>query len=381
MQERAAWLAWAQIPGIGPVALQRLQHQFGSLATAWSASLDAMQTVNGIGPTVLKAIATHRNRLDPEAFLAHHSQANPCFWTPADAAYPRLLREIPDPPAVLYYQGNAALLDSDGHTPAVAIVGTRDPSEYAKRWTHKLAVTLAKQGIVVVSGMAEGIDTQAHLGCLEANGPTIAIVGTGTDIAYPPRNEILHRQLLARGLVVSEYPAGTAPQRAHFPRRNRLIAALSRATLVMEAPQRSGALITAYLANDYGRDVYVLPGTLDNPRAAGCLGLMTKGAQLILGESHLLEVLGQIPMLERRQPSAPPTPTPKPSGPELSPELASILQQLQRLSLSEGSAGVSFDQLVVACQRPAHEVSSALLQLELQGLVIQLPGMRYVCSG
>lgn len=381
MQERAAWLAWAQIPGIGPVALQRLQHQFGSLATAWSAPLDAVQRVNGIGPTVLKAIATQRSRLDPEVFLAHHSQANPCFWTPADAAYPRLLREIPDPPAVLYYRGNAALLDSEGQTSAVAIVGTRDPSEYAKRWTHRLASLLAKQGIVVVSGMAEGIDTQAHLGCLEANGPTIAIVGTGTDIAYPPRNEILHRQLLARGLVVSEYPAGTAPQRAHFPRRNRLIAALSRATLVMEAPQRSGALITAYLANDYGREVYVLPGTLDNPRAAGCLGLMTKGAQLILGETHLLEMLGQIPMLERPQPSTQPKPIPKPSGPELSPELASILQQLQRLCLSDDAAGVSFDQLVCACQQPAHEVSSALLQLELQGLVTQLPGMRYVSSG
>lgn len=382
MQERAAWLAWAQISGIGPVSLQRLQERFGSLSSAWTAPLDELGSVNGIGPSVLKAIAAHRPNLDPEAFLATHLQVNPTFWTPADADYPRLLKEIPDPPAVLYYRGNPALLDAQGHNPVVGIVGTRDPSDYAQRWTRKLASVLAKNDIAVISGMAEGIDTQAHLGCLEANGQTIAVLGTGTDVAYPPRNRTLHQQILERGLVISEYPAGTQPNRAHFPRRNRMIAALSRATLVMEAPQRSGALITAYMANDYGRDVYVLPGTLDNPRAAGCLGLMTKGAQLILGEGHLLELLGTIPTLDpilvqsSKRPLAPQV-----EMPALSADLQKIWILVQSLYEGSGQTALSFDRLVQDAAQPANEVSSALLQLELMGLVTQLPGMRYAVVG
>jgi DNA processing protein len=375
MQERAAWLAWAQITGIGPVSLQRLLTRFGSLVNAWSAPLQQLEFVSGIGPTVLQAIAAQRPQLNPEAFLATHSQANPNFWTPADSDYPQLLREIPDPPAVLYYCGNPQLLAAQGQGSAVAIVGTRDPSDYAKRWTHLIAKTLGQNNITVISGMAEGIDTQAHIGCLEGKGNTIAVLGTGTDIAYPLRNTALHRQIMAEGLVVSEYPAGTTPNRSHFPRRNRIVAALSRATLVMEAPQKSGALITAYLANDYGRDVYVLPGTLDNPKAAGCLGLMTQGAQLILGEGHLLEQLGTIP-------SPDPLPVPTvvtPTPPLLSPDLQVVFEQIQRVNQTAGGA-ISFDQLVQACQRPASELSGALLQLELLGLVTQLPGMRYALT-
>jgi DNA processing protein len=380
MQERAAWLAWAQISGMGPVALQRLQERFGSLAKAWTASLDELGSVSGVGPIVLKAIANQRPQLDPDAFLNTHLQTNPTFWTPADPDYPRLLKEIPDPPAVLYYRGNAALLDAQGRNPVVGIVGTRDPTDYAQRWTRKLAIVLAKNDIAVISGMAEGIDTQAHLGCLEAKGQTIAVLGTGTDIAYPPRNRELHQQILAKGLVISEYPAGTQPNRSHFPRRNRMIAALSRATLVMEAPMRSGALITAYMANDYGRDVYVLPGTLDNPRAAGCLGLMTRGAQLILGEGHLLELLGRIPTLDpipTQTSLSFATPSVTPPAPTLSAELQKIWTLMQSLYEGSGQTALSFDQLVQNAAQPANEVSSALLQLELMGLVTQLPGMRY----
>lgn len=376
MQERSAWLAWAQISGIGPVLLQRLQAQFGSLSAAWLASPDQLQTVNGIGETVLKAIAKQRSQLDPEAFLAQHLQANPTFWTPADPDYPRLLKEIPDPPAVLYYRGNAGLLNPQSQMPVVAIVGTRDPTDYAKRWSHKLAVVLAKNGVIVISGMAEGVDTQAHLGCLEAGGKTIAVLGTGTDIAYPPRNRTLHQQILERGLIISEYPAGTPPSRPHFPRRNRIIAALSRATLVMEAPQKSGALITAYVANDYGRDVYVLPNSLDNPRAVGSLGLMSKGAQLILGEGHLLELLGGIPTLDplplhQKQALAQNT-----SLPAMSAELEEIWLLLKSQTASSG-ASVSFDQLAEASAQSASALSGGLLQLELLGLVTQQPGMRY----
>jgi DNA processing protein len=375
MQERAAWLAWAQISGIGPVLLQRLHQRFGQLAAAWQASPEQLQSVNGIGETVLRAIVTQRSKLDPPTFLEQHLQANPNFWTPADAGYPRLLQEIPDPPAVLYYRGQAELLEAQSQMPIVAIVGTRDPTDYAKRWSHKLAAVLAKNGVIVISGMAEGVDTQAHLGCLGAKGKTIAVLGTGTDIAYPPRNRALHQQILEQGLVISEYPAGTPPSRPHFPRRNRIIAALSRATLVMEAPQKSGALITAYVANDYGRDVYVLPNSLDNPRAVGSLGLMSKGAQLILGEGHLLELLGGIPTLDPL-----PLHTVKTIAvPDMSAELESIWTLLQSHAEPSGQP-VSFDLLVAASAQSASELSSGLLQLELMGLVIQQPGMRYAIA-
>jgi DNA processing protein len=229
--------------------------------------------------------------------------------------------------------------------------------------------------------MAEGIDTQAHLGCLEAKGKTIAVLGTGTDIAYPPRNLGLHQQILERGLIISEYPAGTPPSRPHFPRRNRIIAALSRATMVMEAPQKSGALITAYVANDYGRDVYVLPNSLDNPRAVGSLGLMSKGAQLILGEGHLLELLGGIPTLDPLPLHVAKTV----SLPEMSAELEQIWTLLRTLGaqlshVERSEQLVSFDRLVEASTQSASELSSGLLQLELLGLVVQQPGMRYAIA-
>jgi DNA processing protein len=186
-------------------------------------------------------------------------------------------------------------------------------------------------------------------------------------VIYPTRNQGLYQQILKQGLVLSEYPAATQPERAHFPRRNRIIAGLSRAVLILEAPTKSGALITAHLANDYNRDVYVLPGSLDNPRSLGCLGLLSKGAQVILGEGHLLELLGSIPQLDPIQPSLLPEPS---SIPNLDPELQQVLQSVT-------NEPTAVDQIVQRTTLAPGSVSSALLQLELLGLVSQLPGMRY----
>jgi DNA processing protein len=252
----------------------------------------------------------------------------------------------------------------------VGIVGTREPSEYGKRWTQKISVALAKHGFTVVSGMAAGIDTEAHLGCLAVGGRTIAVFGTGVDVIYPPRNQSLYEKIRAQGLVLSEYPAGTKPNRIHFPQRNRIIAGLCRAVLVMEAPTKSGALITADFANDFCRDVYVLPGSLDNPQSVGCLGLLSRGAHVILSEGHLLEMLGAIPELDSAVQLplfAQEQPTP---APQLEPELAKVWQVL-------ASEPTPFDLIVQQAGMGAGAVSSALLQLELLGLVSQLPGMQY----
>ncbi len=369
-EERDYWLAWSQVDRVGPVLLKRLQQQFGTLANAWKASATQLQQVEGIGYQLATAVTAARSQINLEQFLEQHSLKNPYFWTPADADYPHLLLEIPSPPPVLYYRGRVQPQENQAITPLVGIVGTRDPSEYGKRWTRRISTALVKRGFTVVSGMAAGIDTEAHIGCLEAGGRTIAVLGTGVDQIYPPRNQPLYEQIVAQGLLVSEYPAGTKPNRIHFPQRNRIIAGLCRAVLVMEAPTKSGALITAHYANDFCRDVYALPGSLDNYKSLGCLGLLNGGAHVILNEGHLLEMLGAIPELDpavQLPLFTPEQPTPMPP---LEPELAQVLKAL-------APEAKPFDLIVQQVGLAAGSVSSALLQLELLGLVSQLPGMRY----
>lgn len=368
--ERAYWIAWSQINGMGPILLRRLQKHFGTLAAAWNASATDLLEVDGFGLLTADGVVAERRRLEPEQLLQQHEQENPEFWTPADLDYPRLLLETPDPPPLLYYRGVVEPQELAGTAPMVAIVGTRTPSEYGRRWTQRITTLLTQQGFTVVSGLAEGIDTEAHRSCLAARGRTIAVLGCGTDVIYPWSNRKLHQQIVQSGLVLSEHPAGTKPDRIFFPRRNRIIAGLCRATLVMEAGEKSGGLITAHYANEYGRDVYALPGSLDNPTAIGCLKLISKGAHLIL-EDEILEMLGMLPALDT--PAVAPTQTSLPLN--LEPEWEQILQAL--VTLSEAGEAVPFDRLVQSTSLPASTVSSALLQLEMEGLITQLPGMRY----
>jgi DNA processing protein len=368
--ERIFWLVWAQIPGIGPILLRRLEQHFGTLERAWEANSAQLGEVEGFGDRTINNVVQQRSRLDPEKFYQQHLEKNPNFWTPADREYPRLLLEIPNPPPVLYYRGRVELEENLGIIPTIAIVGTRDPDDYGKRWTRQIATALVKKGFTVVSGMAEGIDTVAHQACIDGSGRTIAVLGTGVDVIYPARNHRLYEDIQAQGLVVSEYPSGTQPDRPHFPQRNRIIAGLSRVIVVTQAPTKSGALITAHLANDFCRDVYVLPGDIDRQQSLGCLGLLSKGAHPILSPGHLLDLLGNIPQLdtgEQLQLFPQPTSTPIP---DLEPELQQVLGAI-------ASQPTPFDAIVQQTGLAASSVSSALLQLELQGLVSQLPGMQY----
>lgn len=371
MSERAFWLAWSQIEGLGTTLIRRLAQQLGSLETAWAADLTTLGRVEGIGPQLLDRIAIARRDRDPFTVWEQHQQDNPHFWLPIDPDYPRLLLEVPSPPSCLYYQGIVDPAEITGQRLVIAIVGTRDPSEYGRRWTRRIATALAQQGVVVVSGMAEGIDTEAHTACLEAGGRTIAVLGTGVDQIYPRRNRELYYRICKQGWVTSEYPAGTQPDRPNFPRRNRVIAGLARAVLVMEAPGKSGALITARLANEFGREVYVLPGSLDNPRSLGCLGLLQRGAQVILNEGDLLQQLGAIPALD----AGPVTPTKPESAiaqapPDLEPDWAKVLATIP-------TEAISLDEIVLTTGMETGIVISALTQLALKDLVALLPGMRY----
>jgi DNA processing protein len=357
--------------GIGPILIRRFNEHFGSLEKAWIASSAELEMVDGVGWQTAKAIAHQRLQIEPDRLLHQHEQANPRFWTPVDEDYPRLLLEIPDFPPVLYCHGVVEPVENQGLVPAIAIVGTREPSDYGRRWTRKLSAALAQAGFLIISGLADGIDTEAHDSCLNAGGRTIAVMGTGVDVIYPYFNRNLAKRIARQGCLLSEYPAGTQADRIHFPRRNRIIAGLCRAILVLEAPQKSGALITARLANDYGRDVYVLPGSLDNPRCQGCLELLYQGAHAILSEDHLLELLGALPQLNR-SPAATQLSllSPEFSPAQLDPELHKVLQAV-------GAEPMSFDRIVQQADLTTGTVLSALSQLELMGLIAQLPGMRY----
>ncbi len=371
MTERAFWLAWSQLPQIGPILLQRIERTFGSLATAWEASAIALSQVEGVGLKTAESVVSARQKIDAIALLEQHLKTNPYFWTPCDPDYPRLLLEIPNPPPVLYYRGIVEPQENQGLKPMIAIVGTREPTDYGKRWTYKLSRQLAEHGFTIISGMAQGIDAQAHRGCLDGGGRTIAVLGTGVDLIYPPSNRSLYPQILEQGLAISEYPTSTQPNRAHFPRRNRIIAGLSRATLITEAPVQSGALITARLANEFGRDIYILPGRLDDITSRGCLSLLSQGAQVIIHEQYLLELLGTIPQLD--SPSVPNRAGWKPR-PSPSPQLPPAQQQV--LTAVKDTA-TSLDIIVAETQLSSATVMSTLTELELLGLISQLPGMRY----
>lgn len=361
--ETAYWLAWSQIKGIGAILLKRLQQHFPSLESAWQASIDELSAVEGFGGKLIESVRQERSQIDPQQLLARHQQENPQFWSPAEAEYPRLLQEIPSPPPLLYYRGKPQSEENSGIEPLIGIVGTRSPTEYGKRWTSKITTALVQHGFGIVSGMAAGIDAVAHSSCLAAGGRTIAVLGTGVDLIYPHSNRQLYQQISDRGLIVSEYPAKTQPERGNFPARNRIIAGLCRAIIVMEAPFKSGALITARFANDFCRDVYVLPGSLDNPNSYGCLELLSRGAQVILSPEHLLEMLGTMPQLDLPQTTSQP-PANLPS------ELAAVLQTITPET-------IALDTIATQTGFNASQILAALSQLELMGLISQLPGMRY----
>ncbi|MBU6228605.1 MAG: DNA-processing protein DprA [Cyanobacteria bacterium REEB459] len=360
ISERAYWVAWSQARGVGPVLLKRLHSHFGSLAEAWQAPGYELLAVEGIGLGMGTALLEYRQSISPLQVLSNQESRCPNFWTPGDPDYPALLFEITDPPPLLYYRGRPELVRALQTLPTVAVVGTREPSSYGQSWTRRLVQQLVAHHVIVVSGLARGIDRHAHSQALSSGGLTIGVLGTGVDQAYPLSNRDLQAQIAEAGLLLSEYANGTPPDRGHFPRRNRIIAGLSRLVVVTEAPRRSGALITARLANDYGREVFALPGSLDNPCSSGCLDLIAQGAQMVLDETTLVAELGRGPYLA----SSPADP------PSLALELAAVLAEIDH-------EPVSVDYLSQQLAKPTGELLSSLAQLELLGLITLLPGMRY----
>lgn len=338
--ELAAWLRLLETPGVGRDGTRRL------LATHGSPQAVAAANVLAAPPATLPAL------LDATlAWLAADERRR--IITLGDPAYPNSLLETADPPLLLYAQGRIELLGAE----SLAIVGSRNATRQGLDNARSFAAQLSHAGLTIVSGLALGIDAAAHEGGLEGMGSTVAVVGTGLDSAYPTRNRALANRISEQGLLVSEYSLGTPPLQAHFPQRNRIIAGLARATLVVEAAPQSGSLITARLANEAGRDVLAIPGSIHSPQSRGCHALIKQGAKLVESVADILD--------ELRPGAAPPRPA---AGPQ--PDNDPLLQAL-------GFDPITLDALAERTGWPPAELSTRLLDLELDGRVARLPGQRF----
>ena len=294
-----------------------------------------------------------------EAWLSGGAQR--WLMTVRDADWPELLARIDEAPAVLLGMGRRTLLND----PQLAVVGARHASREGMRNAEAFAAELSQSGLTITSGLAHGIDTAAHRGALQGMGGTIAVMGTGIDRVYPAANRTLAYQIAEAGALVSELPLGTAPRAPNFPRRNRIVSGLSLGTLVVEAAERSGSLITARLAAQQGREVFAIPGSIHNPMARGCHRLIKQGAKLVECAGDILEELSA--QLQQRL-SLPETP--EKAAPSLSDEQEALLKQM-------GFEPVSLDELAVLTRWPVSTLQGALLSLEVAGCVEALPGGMY----
>lgn len=361
MDERAAWLRLALTPGIASASARALLREFGLPGVLFSHPPEHGHAARIAGAEAARAL------LAPPAALTRQCLARAQDWLDADAAhslvcladadYPANLLQLADAPLLLYAAGRRELLGR----PGIAVVGSRNATRQGERNAADFAGHLGRAGLCIISGLASGIDAAAHKGALDAGADTIALLGTGIDIAYPARHGALAQRIAREGLVLTEYPLGAPPQAHHFPRRNRLIAALARAVLVVEAALRSGSLITARIGAELGREVLAIPGSIHSPLSRGCHRLIREGAKLV---ESVADVLEELP------PAASPlAPAPRAGdGPERGahPVLAALEHE-----------AVDLDVLALRLGRDPGSVVADLLELELAGLVERLPGNRY----
>jgi DNA processing protein len=359
VDELGYWIGFNKVIGIGPARLRALLDAFSGVEEAWRASFDELLQV-GLDRRSAANLVAARKSLDLEAELERLARAGVTVLTWDSPDYPLNLRNIHDPPPVLYVRGE--LVPEDDW--AVAVVGTRRASVYGKEAARQLAASLVQSGVTVVSGLAAGIDAVAHQAAVDAGGRTIAVLGSGVDIIYPQQNQRLALQIEAQGALVSEYPLGTQPERSNFPPRNRLISGLSLGVIVVEAGARSGALITADFAAEQGRDVFAVPGSIFQRSCEGTNRLIQEGARPVLSVADVLEELNLAQVAQQAEVRA------------VAPISDGERTLLERLS----SEPTHVDELGRAADMPAAVVASTLALLELKGMARQVGGMSYVLA-
>ncbi|UCG16180.1 MAG: DNA-processing protein DprA [Phycisphaerales bacterium] len=359
--------------GVGPVRLANLLKYFGSVDEILSAALSALEKVDGVGPATARAVFAARSDDRTEHEIDRAARLGLRILCLADPEYPPALARIPDPPVCLYVRGRFRPEDRG----AVSVVGTRRCSHYGSEQARRFGALLAGAGFTVVSGLARGVDGCAHEGALEAGGRTIAVLANGLSEIYPPEHEPLARRVAAHGAVISETPLDAAPEQGNFPRRNRIVVGLGAGLLVVEAPKRSGALISARLATEYNREVFALPGRVDTVQSFGTNRLIRDGAALV---TCLEDILEELPAVERKvvpasartgtSPAADHRDPPMPF--DATPDEQAVLDAL-------GTEEITLDALCRACDIPVHRITTALMSLQLRGAVRQFPGDRYIC--
>ena len=357
------WLAWQWIMPGSAKQIHALAGHFGSLGNAWKANEQLLSQVTILGKDRIPGIVRRKSEVTPEALVEKLSKLNIRYLCCMDPDYPRQLLNTFDPPPAIFLRG--AVLPGDEL--AVAVVGARKPTPYGLVMAEKLAKDLAAVGITVVSGLARGVDTSAHKGALVSGGRTIAVLGCGLDIVYPRENKKLMEQVGESGAVISEFPPGSPPEAWHFPARNRIISGLSLGTVVVEAGERSGALITANFALEQGRDVMAVPGYVTNPLSRGPHRLIKQGARLVEGAGDIVDELG----LEKLFPL--PDKDEQPAM-KISKEEEMIYRML---SLEP----VSMESIINQSGLTAQKVMAAMMYLELKGLTKQLPGKLFIRTG
>jgi DNA processing protein len=356
------WLALHLAPGLGGLGLWRLIHHFGDPTAVLQAKTERLLTLPGIRKSQVAALSqVGELRANAERELHALRVLGGDAISFDDALYPQPLRQLSDPPPVLFLRGNKMLL----HQPLVAIVGSRAATAYGRKAAHRLAEGLSRAGVIVVSGMAVGIDSSGHAGALQGGGTTIAVLGSGLDVVYPPQNKKLFQDIVARGVVISEYPLGTAPEAFRFPARNRIIAGITAAIVVVEAAKRSGSLITAQIGLDYGREIFAVPGQIDSFKSEGTHWLLQQGAKLVQRVEDILEELDGHWQLAG--PDSFPTPDHDSSETAADSDEARLLSLLEPYPLPR-------DGVIAKVGLPAARVSELLLLLELAGKVDILPG-------
>ena len=362
MEAREALIALNMIEHVGPIRVRQLLKFFGEAPAILKASSARLLQVRGIGTDTAAAIARWESSIDLAGELRRIQEFDCHVLISSDEDYPGLLREIYDPPIVLYVKGRLTAADKN----AVALVGSRQTTHYGVEVARRLAYQLAYVGVTVVSGGARGIDTAAHQGALNGKGRTVAVLGTGINLVFPPENAELYERLAAHGAVITQFPFNRPADKQSFPIRNRIVAGMTLGTVVVEANLTSGALITANFANDYGRQVFAVPGRIDSPRSKGCHDLIKKGAKLCEEAEDILSEFEYLFPVSNRPPG--------PNETGVLPAL-SLSQSEQAIcdALFEGEE-TSIDEVIRRSGLPSSTVSAALLGLEMKHLVRQLPG-------
>ena len=379
------WVWLSELKGLRNQTRLALLRRFGDPESIFYADADELLLTDGVERSQLKLLENH-DLAPADRILADCQRLDIRLLTLSDAAYPGRLKNIYDPPALLYCKGRLPLLDD---LLCVAVVGTRDCTPYGVACAEKLGFGLASGGAVVVSGLAKGSDAAATRGALRAGGVTVGVVGNGLDVYYPYESRYLYEDVASAGILLSEYPPGTEPASGHFPVRNRIISGLSLAALVVEAPEKSGALITAATALEQGRDVFAVPGPIDAPASVGCNCLIRDGAGLVSDASDILrEYEGRFVLNLKESREQPETlgyqarmaPEPKPVAPTLSlrhsdAELTD--DQIAVLKALSDTEPMQVDDLTELVEIPTRRVLSALTVLEIDQYVAQHPGKRY----